>query len=105
MRAGSPDPVLPLAPPMRDAVARADDVPAPKVEAEAQMKAAIERAKLIETEAPDIVVRLTEDGKAVTAKQELDSIRKAIDEGSDAELGRLDFDLVKVAAECAISLG
>jgi len=105
VRAHAPEPVLPLVPPVRDGTQRVDDVAPPKVEADAQLQAARERVKqLVEAEdAPDIVVRLTEDGKPVTAKQELEAIRRQIEEGTDAELGTLDADLLKVAANCALS--
>lgn len=103
MRAGAPEPVLPLVPPARDVVARADDVPAPKLEEDA----AVQRVKqLVEAEdAPAVVVRKTEDGADVTAKQEMERARQEIEEGTEFELGRLDADLLKVAAECALSLG
>jgi hypothetical protein len=64
-----------------------------------------ERVKRIETEAPDTVVRTAEDGKPVTAAEELARIRREAAEGTDTELGHLDADLIRVAAECALSAG
>ncbi len=65
----------------------------------------VSRLAQLEQEAPDLVVRTTEDGKAVTLADELAAARREAAEGSDVELGRLDADLVRVAAECALSLG
>lgn len=39
------------------------------------------------------------------AKAEMDKVRKLVAEGADDELGTLDADLLRVAAECALSLG
>jgi len=64
-----------------------------------------ERVKKLEAEKANMPVRVTEDGQTVTVADEMARVRREIDEGSDVELGRLDADLVKVAAECALSLG
>jgi hypothetical protein len=102
-RAGAPDPVLPLVPPVRDVVPRADDIAPPKPAEDAAARVVSERVEVIEAEAPDLVVRKAEDGALITAKQELERIRREIDDGTDTQLGRLDGDLVKLAAECALS--
>jgi hypothetical protein len=41
----------------------------------------------------------------VTAAEELARIRREAAEGTDIELGALDADLIRVAAECALSAG
>jgi hypothetical protein len=64
-----------------------------------------ERAAQIEAEKPDTVVRHTEDGKPVTAADEMARIRQEITEGTDGELGTLDAELVRVAAACALATG
>lgn len=102
-RAGAPDPVLPIVPIRGEPTPLADDAPPPKPSDDAPQQVALQRAEIIETEAPDLIVRKTEDGALITAKQELERIRREIDEGTDTQLGRLDGDLVKLAAECALS--
>lgn len=63
------------------------------------------RADQIVTEAPDLVVRHTEDGQPVTARQELERIRREAAEGTDDALGAGDAPLLDVAVQCALSLG
>jgi len=77
----------------------------PKDGTDAHLRSVAERVKIIEQEAPDAVVRKTEDGTPVTAREELAQIRKLAAEGTDDELGTLDADLIRVAAECALSVG
>jgi hypothetical protein len=50
------------------------------------------RVKAIEETSPDV-------------KAEMDRIRQAVQEGADDELGTLDADLLRVAADCALSIG
>jgi len=64
-----------------------------------------ERVATVEAAAGDLVVRTTEDGRPVTVADELAAVRREAAEGTDAELGALDADLVRVAAECALSMG
>lgn len=64
-----------------------------------------ERVATVEAAAGDLVVRTTEDGRPVTVADELAAVRREAAEGTDAELGSLDADLVRVAAECALSMG
>jgi PAS domain-containing protein len=52
---------------------------------------------------PDMVVRINEDGKPVTVAEELAALKREVAEGTDTELGALDADLVRVAAECALA--
>lgn len=59
----------------------------------------------METTQAQMVVRLDEGGIPVTLADELAAVRREAAEGTDAELGSLDADLVRVAAECALSTG
>ena len=43
--------------------------------------------------------------QAVSLADELAAIRKAAQEGTDTDFGALDAPLLKVAAECALSIG
>lgn len=54
---------------------------------------------------PDIVARLDDSGKPVKLSDELAAIKKEAQEGTDTEFGALDAPLLKVAAECALSIG
>lgn len=78
---------------------------AAKDRTEPHLKAVAERVQSMEKEAPQTPVRAQEDGKHVSAVQELERVRREAAEGTDNELGTLDADLLRVAAECAISLG
>lgn len=59
----------------------------------------------LEAAAPDMVVRMSDDGKPVTLADEMARIRREAAEGTDTELGTNDAGLLKVAAECAMSVG
>jgi hypothetical protein len=63
------------------------------------------RVDELQTSNPDMVVRLDEDGKPVTLAEELAAVRREAAEGTDAELGALDAELVRVATQCALSTG
>lgn len=65
----------------------------------------VDRVAAVEQQAPDLVVRTDENGKAVTVAEEMARVRQEVAEGTDAELGTLDADLVRVAAECAVAMG
>lgn len=78
---------------------------APKPAADPVMSTVAARVADLEQTAPDLVVRMTDDGKPVTLAQELAEVRRLAAEGSDTELGALDADLLRVAAECALSTG
>lgn len=84
------EPVLPLKAPVREAEVRADGVTPPTVED--PMQAVRQRVKQLEQDHPE--------GKL----PEMERVRQEAKEGTDTELGTLDKDLVKVAAECALSL-
>lgn len=59
----------------------------------------------LEATAPDMVVRVSDDGKPVTLADELSRIRREAADGTDTELGTNDAGLLKVAADCALSTG
>lgn len=63
-----------------------------------------DRVATIENSNPDLVVRVSEDGKPVTVAEEMARIRQEAELGTDAELGKLDADLLRVAANCALSM-
>lgn len=77
--------------------------PAPKADAVQQAVAA--RAQALEQAAGDMLIRVDDSGNAVTVRDELARIRREVVEGTDNELGTIDADLLRVAAECALSLG
>lgn len=54
---------------------------------------------------PDIVARLDDAGQPVKFADELAAIKKEAQEGTDTEFGAMDAPLLKVAAECALSIG
>lgn len=54
---------------------------------------------------PDIVARLDDSGQPVKLADELAAIKKQAQEGTDTEFGAMDAPLLKVAAECALSIG
>lgn len=54
---------------------------------------------------PDIVARLDDSGQPVKLADELAAIKKQAQEGTDTEFGAIDAPLLKVAAECALSIG
>lgn len=81
----TPKPVKPSADPLLDSVqARADE---------------------LELAEPNRPVRLTEEGRRVTIADEMARVRREALEGTDTQLGSLDADLIRVAADCALSLG
>lgn len=59
----------------------------------------------IEAMQPAMPVRTREDGTVVTVAEELAEARRAAAEGAADELGTLDSDLVRVAAECSLTFG
>lgn len=63
------------------------------------------RVQKLEAERADMPIRITEDGQTLTVADEMARVRREAAEGLDDELGTLDADLVRVAAECALSLG
>ena len=87
-----------------------DSIDAPAMPKEAANDAAevdAFRARVEELTAtqPDMVARLDEAGQPVRLADELAAIRKAAQEGTDTDFGALDAPLLKVAAECALSIG
>lgn len=82
-----------------DQLAGVDPEPAaPKVDAMVRM--VDDRVRAIELNRPELRV---DDN--TTAAEFLAKARREAAEGTDAELGALDADLVRVAAECALSAG
>jgi hypothetical protein len=75
---------------------------APKPDAVQQ--AVMGRVAQLEAAAGDMPVKIGEDGQMATVSDEIARIRKEVDEGTDTELGHQDADLLRVAAECALTL-
>lgn len=69
------------------------------------LSATAARVAEIERDAPAMPVRTLDDGKVVTVADELAEARRMASEGGANELGTLDADLVRVAAECSLSFG
>lgn len=65
------------------------------------------RAKVeaLAAEQPDLIARLDDSGQPVKLTDELAAIKKQAQEGTDTEFGALDAPLLKIAAECALSIG
>lgn len=83
------------------------DTPAPlaKPANDPMLTSIADRVAAVEAAAGDMVVRTDENGRPVTVAEELARIRREAAEGTDGELGALDADLVRVAADCALSMG
>jgi len=83
-----------------------DDKPQAKggVEGDALLESLRARVALVETTAPEMIVRRDETGTA-TAADELARARKEAAEGTADELGAADADLVRIAADCMLSTG
>jgi hypothetical protein len=81
------------------------DAPLGKPSTDPMMASIADRLAAVEAHAADMVVRTAEDGRPVTVAEELARIRREAAEGTDAELGALDADLVRVAADCALAMG
>ena len=77
----------------------------PKPAADPIMSTVAMRVADLETTAPDMVVRIADDGKHVTLADDLAEVRRMVAEGTDDSLGTLDADLMRVAVECALSTG
>jgi hypothetical protein len=88
---------------VRDAVDATPAKAADTAPGEATADPITTRAEAIKTEQPDMPVALKDDGTHTTAADELDAIRKQAQEGLDDELGALDADLLKVAADCLLN--
>lgn len=104
-----PAPVpVPRAARAADAVVEAVDaveVAAPAARsADPELAALQQRASRIEAELADTPLRVTEDGKTVTVREELERVRREAADGSDDDLGLNEVNLAQVAAECALSL-
>ena len=76
-----------------------------KATVEPLLRSVNDRVQALEVVAPDLPVRVDDDGKVTTLKDELTQARKEAAEGTDSEIGLNEIDLVRVAAECALSSG
>lgn len=63
------------------------------------------RVEALAKEQPDLIARLDDAGQPVRLADDLAAIKKQAQEGTDTEFGALDAPLLKVAAECALSIG
>lgn len=72
---------------------------------ESQLSAVSDRVASLEMFQPSLVVRLDADGRPVTLAQEMSAIRREAANGTDDSLGAIDAGLIRVAAECALSMG
>ncbi|MDO8775679.1 MAG: RelA/SpoT domain-containing protein [Burkholderiaceae bacterium] len=77
----------------------------PPVHKDPLTRSVLGRVAELERIAPDMVVGKDANGNDVTVRQEMDRIRRESFEGTDAELGARDADLLEVAANCALTLG
>lgn len=82
-----------------------DLAPPAKASTPTLMEQTASRVDQLRAQAPDTPVRVAEDGKLVNVADELDRAKREASEGLDDELGALDAYLLRVAAECALSLG
>lgn len=73
---------------------------APKADPVQQQVA--QRVQALEQQAGDMPVKVDDQGRSSTIRDELARIRREVAEGTDDELGALDADLLRVAAECAL---
>lgn len=69
------------------------------------MRSVADRLQQVETTMPDMAIALDAEGRPITVADELARIRREAMEGTDTELGVLDADLVRVAADCALASG
>lgn len=72
---------------------------------DALMQSVADRVAAVETTSPDMVIGMTDSGNPITVRDELARIRREAMEGTDAELGGADAELVNVAANCALTNG
>jgi hypothetical protein len=63
------------------------------------------RVEALTKEQPDLVARLDDAGQPVKLSDELAAIKKEAQDGTETDFGALDAPLLKIAAECALSLG
>jgi hypothetical protein len=63
------------------------------------------RVEALTKEQPDLIARLDDAGQPVKLSDELAAIKKEAQDGTETDFGALDAPLLKVAAECALSIG
>jgi len=90
---------------LSDEQIRGIDKPPAAPKSELMLQQVTDRVRQLEQQAPDMVVRTDAEGHPVTVAEELAAVRREAAEGTDVELGTLDADLLRVAAECAMNLG
>ena len=76
-----------------------------KPSADPLMRSVADRVAMVEATAPDMPVGQDADGNPVTAADVMAAARREALEGTDAELGAADADLIRVAADCALTTG
>lgn len=82
-----------------------DASPTPQANADHHIASIIDRAEALKAQQPDMPVALREDGTPARLADELDAIRRQARDGTDTEFGVDDAPLLKVAAECFLSMG
>lgn len=79
------------------------DTPTPVKATDPLLQSVEGRVAELEATNADMVVRIAENGKPVTLADELARIRREVLDGTDDQLGVRDADLVRVAADCALT--
>lgn len=87
----------------REQLAQIEQPPAKS--ADPLTQAVADRVTALEASVPKLTTRLDADGRAVSLAEDLAVARREAAEGTDVELGTMDADLVRVAAQCALSIG
>jgi hypothetical protein len=77
--------------------------PPAKPSADPLTQSVTDRLTVIEQTQPDMPIRMDDDGNPITLADEMARIRREAQEGTETELGALDADLLRVAADCALS--
>jgi ddrB-like ParB superfamily domain len=72
---------------------------------DALVRSIADRVQAVEMTSPDMPIGKDADGRPITAAEELARVRREAAEGTDTELGALDAELLRVAADCALSTG
>jgi hypothetical protein len=80
------------------------EAPPGAVKADPVQQVVHSRVSQLEAFAGDMPVRVDDAGKTATVSDEIARIKQEVNEGTDTELGHQDADLLRVAAECALSL-
>jgi|GEM_PF-7012661 len=70
-----------------------------------RIESALNRIEELSAKAPDMHVAVNDQGERVDLKSDLDAVKREVREGTDDHLGTMDADLLKVAAECFLTVG